>query len=335
MVLAGASLIRVAAIAMVMWATFLSALDASAQPASRVFRIGTLDASVPDPTRLEWWSAFRQQLRELGYVEGQNVALTTRFAHGKIEHLPALGEELVRLKVDVIVTAGGFQTTQAVKQATTTIPIVMTTGADPVSLGLVASLARPGGNITGMTSITSELTGKRFQLLRELLPKISRLAVLSYANPPSALAVRDFEALARSERIALQALAVRRPDEFEGAFFSMERERAEALIVIVSATFFGERKRLADLAILHRLPTIHAQVEYVETGGLLSYGPSYPEFFRHAAVYVDKILKGAKPGDLPIEQPTKFELVINLKTAKALRLTIPPALLLRADRVIE
>jgi putative tryptophan/tyrosine transport system substrate-binding protein len=322
-------------VAIVLAVALLWGLDAGAQPAARVHRVAVLDASSPDPARLEWWAAFRQQLRELGYVEGQNLALTTRFAHGKVEQLPVLAEELVRLKPDVLVTGGGFQATHAAKQATATIPIVMTTGADPVSLGLVASLARPGGNITGLTTITSELSGKRFQLLRELLPKLSRLAVLWHVNPASALAIPDFEAVARSARVALQTLGVRRPGEFESVFATMERERAEALIVLVSAQFFPERKRLAELAVHHRLPTMHAQVEYVEAGGLVSYAPSYPEFFRRGAVYVDKILKGAKPGDLPIEQPSKLEMVINLKTARALGLTIPQSVLLRADRVID
>jgi len=321
-------------LAFVLGAVLLAALMTSAHAAPRV-RIGTLDASSPDPVRLEWWSAFRQQLRELGWVEGENVELVARFSRGKIDQLPALAQELVRLKVDVIVTAGGFQATHAAKQATTTIPIVMTTGADPVSLGIVASLARPGGNITGMTTITSELSGKRFQLLREVLPRLSRLALLWHMNPASALAVPDFEAVARSARIALQPVGIRGADEFESALVSMERERAQALIVLVSAQFFPERKRLADLAILHRLPTMHGQAEYVDAGGLLSYAPGYPEFFRRAAVYVDKILKGANPGELPVEQPTKFELVINLRTARALGVTIPHPVLLRADRVIE
>jgi len=322
-------------LAVILGGMLLSAFDASAQPAARVHRIGVLDASSPDPARLDWWSAFRQQLRELGYVEGKNVALTTRFAHGKVEQLPALAEDLVRLNVHVIVTAGGFQATRAAKQATTKIPIVMATGADPVALGLIASLARPGGNITGMTSITSELSAKRFELLRDIVPRMSRLAVLWHVNPAGELAVRDFEAVARSARIAPQILGVRGVDEFEGAFAAMERERAEALIVIVSAQFFPERKRLADLALLHRLPTMHAQTEYVEAGGLLSYGPSYPEFFRLAAVYVDKILRGANPAELPVAQPTRFELVINLKTARALGVTLPQPLLLRANRIIE
>jgi len=248
-------------LATVLAAASCAAIDASAQPAARVYRIGTLDASSPDAQRLEWWSAFRQQLGELGYVEGRNFALIARFAHGKAEQLAPLAEELVRLQPDIIVTAGGFQATRAARQATATIPLVMTTGADPVSLGLVASLARPGGNVTGMTTITSELSGKRFQLLRELIPKLSRLAILWHKNPASALAIPDFEAVARSARVALQALSVQQADELDGVFASMARERAEALIVLVSAQFFPERKRIADLAIQHRLPTMHAQAE--------------------------------------------------------------------------
>ena len=321
--------------AMLLGAMLLLAADVGAQPANRVYRIGTLDASSPDPVRLEWWAAFQQQLGQLGYVEGRNLVSTARFAHGKADQLAVLAEELVRLKVDVIVTAGGFQATEAARQATTTIPIVMTTGADPVSLGLVASLARPGGNITGMTTITSELSGKRFQLLREVMPKLSRLAVLWHVNPAAALAIPDYEGVARAARVTLQPLGVRRPDEVATAFAAMGRERAEALIVIVSAQFFPHRKELADLAIQHRLPTMHAQAEYVEAGGLMSYAPSYPEFFRRAAVYADKILKGARPGDLPIEQPSKLEMVINLNTARALGVVIPQSILLRADRVIE
>ena len=286
-----------------------AAIDASAQPAARVYRIGTLDASSPDAQRLEG-----------GRDSASNSASS----------VTPLAEELVRLKLDIIATAGGFQATQAARQATATIPIVMTTSADPVGLGLATSLARPGGNVTGMTTITSELSGKRFRLLRELIPKLSRLAVLWHKNPASALAIPDFEAVARAARVTLQTLGVQHPEELAGVFASMTRERAEALIVAVSAQFFPERKRLADLAIQHRLPTMHAQAEYVEAGGLVSYAPKYSELFRQAAVYVDKILKGAKPGELPIEQPNKLELVINMKTARTLGVTIPQAILLRA-----
>jgi putative ABC transport system substrate-binding protein len=308
-----------------------TARESSAQPAAKAPTIALLDAG----EHLEWWAAFRQQLRELDYIEGQNVAFETRFASGKFEKLPALAQELVRLKVAAIVTSGRVAT-QAAMRATTTISIVMATGDDPVSLGLVASLARPGGNVTGVTSLGAELPRKRFELLREVLPKISRLAVLWHRdNPASAVAVRDLEAAARSSKVGLQVLGVKSADEFTGAFSAMTKERARALFVIAGPLFFSERRRIADLAIKHQLPSSHGVSEYVEAGGLMSYGPSFPDLWRGAATYADKILKGAKPGDLPVEQPTKFELVINLKTAKALGLTIPESLLQRADQVIE
>ena len=308
-----------------------SARDASAQRVVKTPVIGLLDAG----ERLEWWAAFRQQLRELGYVEGQNIAFEARFAGGKLEQLRALAQVLVRLNVAVIVTGGSAASLEA-KRATGKIPIVMATGADQVSLGLVVSLARPGGNVTGMSSITSELTGKRLELLREVLPRMTRLAVLWHSdNIASAPAIRDLEAAARSSRVALQNLGVSTAKDFAGAFSAATQERAEAVFVVAGPSFFAERQRIAGLALKHRLPTMHGPSEYVEAGGLLSFAPSYPDLFRRAAVYVDKILKGAKPGDLPIEQPTKFELVINLKTAKALGVAIPQAVLLRADRVIE
>jgi putative ABC transport system substrate-binding protein len=308
-----------------------SARDASAQRTAKAPVIGLLDAG----ERLEWWAAFRQQLRELGYVEGQNVAFEARFGRGKPEQLPALAQELVRLNVAVIVTGGTAAALDA-KRATGNIPIVMATGADHVSLGLVASLARPGRNVTGMSSIHSELTGKRLELLREILPKMTRLAVLWHAdNIGSAPAVRDLEAAARSSKVALQNLGVSTAKELAGAFSAATREHAEAVFVVGNPLFFAERLRIAELALKHRLPSMHGPSEFVEAGGLLSYAPSYPDLFRRAALYVDKILKGAKPGDLPIEQPTKFELVINLKTAKALGVAIPQAVLLRADRLIE
>src|SRR5438093_2767137 len=303
----------------------------SAQPTGKAPAIGLLDAG----ERLEWWAAFRQQLRELGYVEGQNASFEARFASGKFERLPEMAQELVRLKVAVIVTSGRVAT-QAAVRATTTIPIVTATGDDPVTAGLVASLARPGGNVTGMTSLSGELTRKRFELLREVLPKISRLAVLWHRdNPGSAVAIRDLEAAARSSKVELQFRGIKSADELIGAFSSMTREHARAVVVIADPPFFSEIRRISDLAIKHQLPSFHGVSEYAEAGGLFSYGPSYSDLFRRAAVYVDKILKGAKPGDLPIEQPTKFELVINLKTAKALGLTIPQTLLVRADEVIQ
>ena len=245
--------------------------ESSAPPVAKPPLIGLLDAG----QRLEWWAAFRQQLRELGYVEGENVAFEARFASGQFEQLPALAQELVRLKVAAIVTSGRVAT-QAAMRATTTIPIVIATGDDPVSLGLVASLARPGGNVTGVTSLGSELTRKRFALLREVLPKISRLAVLWHRdNPASAVAARDLEAAARSSRVGLQVLGVKSVDEFTGGFSAMTQERARALFVIAGPLFFSERRRIADLAIKHQLPSFHGVSEYVEVGGLLSYGPSY------------------------------------------------------------
>jgi len=284
----------------------LAAPELGAQPAARAPVIGLLDAG----ERLEWWAAFRQQLRELGYIDGQNVAFEARYAGGKPEQLPALARELVRRNVAVIVTSGTAAALDA-RRATVKIPIVMATGADHESLGFV-SLARPGGNVTGMSSISLALTGKRLELLREVLPKMSRLAVLWHAdNIGSAPIIRELETAARSSRITLQNFGVRTANELAGAFSAATRERAEAVFVVAGPFTFPERQRIAELALKHRLPSMHGPSEYVEAGGLLSYAPSYADLFRRAAVYVDKILKGAKPGDLPIEQPTRFELVIN------------------------
>jgi len=309
-----------------------SARHAIAQLTAKAPVIGLLDAG----ERQEWWVAFREQLRKLGYIEGRNVAFETRFARGKPDQLQIAAQELVRLKVSVIVTSGSIAASVA-KRATSVIPIVMATGGvDAVGTGLVASLARPGGNVTGVTSMGAGLTGKRFEILREVLPRMSRLAVLWHAdNPGSVPLVRELETAARSSRIALQNLGVKSAEEFAGAFTAMTRERAEAVFVVAGPYLFSERRRLSELALKHRLPSMHGTSEYVDAGGLLSYAPSYSDLFRHAADYVDKILKGAKPGDLPIEQPTKFELIINLKTSKALGVKIPPAILFRAERVIE
>ena len=303
-----------------------------AQTVTRVPVIGLLDAG---SDRVEWWAAFRQQLRDLGYVEGRNVAFEARLAGGKFERLPALAQELVHLKVAVIVTSGTVAAKIA-KQTTSSIPIVMATGDDPVRLGIAASLARPGGNVTGMTSVASGLAGKRFELLREILPKLTRLAVLlNEGSPVTANFRRELEAATRPLKISLQVVELGSSEEFAAAFSAMARERASAIFVINDPRFFAERQRIADLAIKYRLPSVLGAAEYVDAGGLISYAPSYPDLFRRAAVYVDKILKGAKPGDLPIEQPTKFELVINMKTAKALGVTIPKTVLFRAERVIE
>ena len=282
--------------------------------------------------------AFRQGLRERGYVEGQNIVIEYRAADGKIERFPGLATELIRLKVDLIV-AGNTPAARAVQQATTTIPLVVAAMGDPVGDGLVASLARPGGNITGSTFLGPELVPKRLEMLKAALPTVSRVAALWHPGAYSGRTMRDMlketEAAARTLGVQLQLVEVRGPDEFDHAFSTMTRERAGALIVFPSPMLFGERRRIVDLAAKHRLPSMAVAREFVELGGLIAYGASINDLFRRAATYVDKILKGVKPADLPVEQPTKFELVINLKTAKALELTIPQSLLLRADEVIQ
>jgi putative ABC transport system substrate-binding protein len=278
---------------------------------------------------------FKQQMRELGYVEGTSVLFEGRFARGAYDRLPALAQDLVRLKVAAIVTSGGVAA-HAASQATSTIPIVMGTGGDPAEAGLVASLARPGGNLTGVTSLGSGLTRKRFELLTELIPKLPRLAVLwNAANPTEPVALRELEAATAQAKVALQHASVKSGEGLAQAFASMSKERAGAVLVIADPMLYAERRRIGELALKHRLPSMSGVVDYVEAGGLVSYGPSYANLFRRAALYVDKILKGAKPGDLPIEQPIQLALVVNLKTAKALGLTIPQPILLRAERVIE
>lgn len=305
-------------------------LAAEAQQPTKVRRIGVL-WPVADDANLE---VFRKALRELGHVEGQDILLEYRYARGKDELLPDLAAELVRLKVDLILT-WGVTAARVAKKATTTIPIVNGSMSDPVGAGLVPSLARPGGNLTGLTSQTPVLSGKRVELIKEMVPRLSRVAVLSTPNPTARLGLRETEVAARSMGLTLQALEVRGPNDFDAAFSAMARERAEALIVLADLMFVHHLKRLADLAAKHRLPTTHFSQEFVEAGGLMSYSPSFSDMFGRAAIYVDKILKGAKPADLPIEQATKFELVINLKTARALGLTVPQSALVLADRVIE
>ena len=306
-------------------------LDADAQPAGRNPRIGILrPGSPPDPLL----DAFRQGLRELGYEEGRNISIEYRWAEGRDERFPGLAADLVRLKVDVIVAGAGA--VEAAKHATTTIPIVMPVSNDPVRVGLVASLARPGGNVTGLTSLSGQLPGKWMELLKETLPRVSRVAVLwDAAGDPSQ--VTTSEAAARSLGVRLQMLKVGdRTAGFEPAFAEARKNDTGALIVLGSPFIYGHRARLVELAAKYRLPTIYPQREFViGAGGLMSYGADYRHQFRRAATYVDKILKGAKPADLPIEQPTKFELVVNLKTAKALELAIPSSVLARADEVIE
>ena len=308
-------------------------LATAAQPASgKGPLIGLLDYATPDAARLGWWTAFRQGLRELGYVEGQSVRFEARWAQGRPERLPGLAAELVGLRVDVIVTGGG-EAARAAKQVTATVPIVMATGGDPVKLGVIESLARPGGNVTGVSSLSSQLIAKRVELLRELLPKVSRVAVLWDETPNARISVQELEAAARAVGIGIHPIGVHGPNDFARAF--SEAAGARALIVVASSFLFTERKRLADLALKHRLPTAFGAREYVEAGGLFSYAVNYPDQFRRAASYVDRILRGARPADLPVEQPTTFELAINLKTARALGLTIPQSLLQRANQVIE
>jgi putative ABC transport system substrate-binding protein len=303
---------------------------AEAQQTAKVPRVGVLT-----PTFAVGFEPFRQGLRELGYVEGKNLAIEYRFAEGKLDRLPALAAGLVRHKVDIVVAVGG-PSVQAAKKATETIPIVMTNAGDPVDQGFVASLARPGGNITGLSSLTTDLAAKRLELLKEIVPKLSRLAVLWHPDAiGSTLSWKESQLAAREQGLQLQSLEVRDPEDLEGAFQAASKERAQALVALRSPIVAIERKRIAELAIKNRLPAIYDDRAYVEAGGLMSYGTNQADLYRRAAVYVDKILKGAKPADLPVEQPTKFELIINLKIAKQIGLVIPPNVLVRADRVIR
>ena len=309
-------------------------LAAEAQQAG-TRRIGLLETSSPSPARVLLWETLRQRLRELGYLEGQNIAFEFRFGEGKPDRLTGLAAELAGLKVDVIVTSG-TPASLAAKQATRTIPIVMAQLADPVGAGLVASLGRPGGNVTGLTTQDADLGGKRLELLLQVVPRVSHLALLiDETSPGTVLIAKGTQAAAASLGLRLQSLGVRDPGELDRAFAAMKEARARALIVESSSMLFTWRERLADLALKNRLPTMFAQRAYAQAGGLMAYAADFSDLFRRAATYVDKILKGAKPADLPVEQPTKFDLVINLKTAKALGLTIPPSLLQRADQVIE
>ncbi|MGE5819246.1 MAG: ABC transporter substrate-binding protein [Deltaproteobacteria bacterium] len=302
------------------------------QQAKKIPRIGVLrTGSSPDPNV----EGFRRGLRELGYVEGQNIAIEYRWAKGKTDQLPDLAAELVRLNVDVIVT-GGSQAARAAKNATSAIPIVTAAGGDPVSSGLVASLARPGGNVTGLTNIGTQLSGKRLELLKEIAPGIIQVAVLANpANPTYSASRKEVEAAAPALRIKLQLVEVGRPSELDKALTAIGKERSGAVLLLADEMLFTQRARIVEFALKNRLPAVFDVSEFVEIGGLLSYGPNLPDIFRRAATYVDKILKGAKPADLPVEQPTTFELVINLKTANQLGLTLPPNLLARADRVIR
>jgi putative ABC transport system substrate-binding protein len=312
-----------------------SPLVAYAQQAGKVYRVGYL--STPTRESVERGvQAFFRKLRDLGWVEGQNLAIEYRWAEGNVERLPDLAAELVRLNVDVIVAPAG-SAALAAKAATSSIPIVMIFPSDPVEIGLVASLRRPGANITGTTFTPGpEIFGKQLQILKEAIPHASRVAILSNpADRSFALQMKEIEATAKSLRIRLQQVQARGPEEFDSAFAAMARERAEAVVVTGTSTFLAHRTRLAELAVKGKLPTMYSFRENVEAGGLMAYAVNMADFVGHAAVYVDKIFKGAKPADLPVEQPTKFELSINLKAARGLGITIPQSLLLRADEVFR
>jgi putative ABC transport system substrate-binding protein len=315
-------------------ALFFIAASAEAQQLAKLPRIGYLSPNSRSNNKLRS-DAFVQGLRELGYVEGKNIVIEWRSADGHFDRVPALAADLVRQKVAVIL-ADASSATRAAKKATTEIPIVMAYDLDPVGNGFVASLARPGGNITGLSSVAPEISGKQLELLKEILPKLSRVAVVGESdNPGNAKRLKEVQAAAAGLGAQLQYFDVRRGEDIDTAFEAAQKWRAEAVLVLGGPVLGGHRQRLAALAGKSRLPAAYSRQEYVDEGGLLTYGPSITDLFRRAATYVDKILKGAKPAELPVEQPTKFELIINLKAAKQIGLTIPPNVLARADRVIK
>ena len=326
-----AALARLVTITLIILAT---AFTAVAQQPNKVPLIGYLCPTRPS-SLLARTEAFRQGLKELGYIEGKNIALEYRWAEGKIDRLPDLAAELVRLKIEVIVTCGPVATRSA-KEATATIPIVMTFDSDPVGNRFVASLARPGGNITGLSTLAPELSGKQLEFLKEIVPKLSRVAVLGTSTwPGNTQLVKETELAAGAFGVKLQYLDILDPKDIETAFRSATKARAGALLVLVSGVLTDHRTQIANLALESRLPATYYRREFVEDGGLMSYGVSYTDLDRRAATYVDKILRGAKPADLPVEQPMKFEFIINLKAAKQIGLTIPPNVLARADKVIK
>jgi putative tryptophan/tyrosine transport system substrate-binding protein len=311
-------------------------LVASAQHAGKVARIGMLLPNTPEiVARSPRIAAFLKGLHDLGWIEGQNLAIEWRFAEGQVGRLAELAADLARIRVDAIVTAAA-PSALAAQGATRTIPIVVLDPGDPVGLGLVASLARPGGNITGVSSIAPELAAKRLALLKEAVPAMVRVAVLSNAAiPPAEIAMRELEAAAKVLGVQIQSVPIQGVKGIEQAFAEVARQHADGIIVFPDPLTFSNEVAITGFALKNRIPALYGAMEFVQAGGLMSYGPSYSEMFRRGANYVDRILKGAKPGDLPIEQPTRFEFVLNLKTAKALGLTIPQSVLLRADRVIE
>ena len=306
-----------------------------AQQPGKVYRVGILTNKASDPAEARLWQAFRSGLRESGWIEGQNILIEFRAAEGNTARLPELAAELVRLKVDLIVARASIFV-QPAKEATSSIPIVFLTHADPVGTGHVASLARPGGNITGLAVLMTDLAPKGLEFLISAVPVAQRIAVLWNPDTPSHTpALKAMEEAGRTLRVQLQAVGARSAAELESAFAAMTRARAQAVLVLGAAIFLAERQRVAELAIKHRLPTMSMLKDVVDAGGLMSYSPNYDDLYRRGAIYVDKILKGARPADLPVEQATKFELAINLKTARALGLTIPQSVLARADQIIE
>jgi len=307
---------------------------AQAQQPKKIPRIGYLAAVSPSAVAART-EAFRQGLRELGYVEGENIVIEWRSSEGKADQLPGLAAELVRLKVDVILTSGP-PTTRAAKEATSRIPIVMAQDSDPVGNGFVASLAHPGGNITGLATLTPELSGKRLELLKEIVPTLSRVAVLGTSTrPDNAQVLKEIKLAAGAFKVQLQYLDVLDPKDIETAFRAVSKGRTDGVLVLGGPLLNSHRTQIADLAAKNRLPAVYGQPEFMDAGGLMFYGASVTEMFRRSATYVDKILKGTKPADLPVEQPTKFEFIINLKAAKQIGLTIPPNVLARADKVIK
>jgi putative ABC transport system substrate-binding protein len=307
---------------------------AQAQQPTKIPRIGYLNASSASSasSRIE---AFRRGLRELGYVEGKNIVIEYRFAEGNLDRLRQLTAELVQINVDIIVS-GGPTVTRPAKEATSTIPIVMGFDDDPVGSGFVASLARPGGNITGLSTLAPEISGKQLEILKEIVSRLSRVAVLgSSTRSGTSLSLKEMELAAGAFKVQIQYLDIQDPKDIETAFGAASKGRADAILVLGSPVLNLRRTQIADLAVKNRMPGVYAQPEYMDAGGLMYYGASFTDIFRRAATYVDKILKGAKPADLPVEQPTKFEFIINLKAAKQIGLTIPPNVLVRADRVIK
>ena len=312
----------------------LGSLAAQAQQTGNVYRIGFLGNSTA-ALEANLVGPFREGLRDLGYVEGRNVLIEYRWAEGKYDRFPALIGELLALKVAVIVTAG-TPAALAVKQATTSVPLVMTAVGDPVGTGIVPSLSHPGGNITGLTAISTEMDAKRLELLREVVPSVSYIAVLwNAASPLQVLAEKQVQAAAQVLRMRVLSLGVKTEEEIKSALAVMARERPDALLVLADRLLLHHRALIMDFATRHRLPGVHAYRELVEAGGLMSFGPSYADMHKRAAYFVDRILKGAKPGDLPVERPRTFELVINMRAAKALGLTIPQSVLLRATEIIQ